>query len=511
MQFLRYGWPINHDGSNISLSKPKNQKGATDFPDFVESYIHKELVEGAIVGPITRNSLGTPLVLSPLNTTPKKDTSERRTLHNLSFPPNRSVNDGIDKYSYLGEPIKISLPSVSDFADLLKHIDPTLTNVLMYKFDVRRCYRQIRIDPGDIHLLGFHWGSNFYADISLPMGLRSSVYICQRLTSAIQYIADKRGLSIQNYIDDFPGCQVAPRAEVDAFTFSDILRSSGLEENLDKRCLPNKRMTFKGVMFDLGTRTLEITPDRLTEIIVELEGWLSKEKASRREVQVIVGRLNFVSDCVRPGKIFMGRLLAFLRSTPKRGKINIPPDCIKDVAWWRYFMESYNGVSMLSVESWSSPDSIMATDACLTGGGGWSEGEYFHCSFPDFITSQPLDINSLELLVIVVALKLWKRKLKGKKILIHCDNMTSVEVLNAGKARDPFLLCCLREIVFIAAGSEFEVKAVHIPGANNRIPDLLSRWETNPKAEREFMARTEGIRVREMFVYSGLFKFLHEW
>jgi hypothetical protein len=40
---------------------------------------------------------------------------------------------------------------------------------------------------------------------------------------------------------------------------------------------------------------------------------------------------------------------------------------------------------------------------------------------------------------------------------------------------------CLREICFYAANVQFEVKAKHISGENNRLPDYLSRWEIDKK------------------------------
>ena len=70
-------------------------------------------------------------------------------------------------------------------------------------------------------------------------------------------------------------------------------------------------------------------------------------------------------------------------------------------------MVEYNGVSMLSVEEWSQPDKVLASDACLVaiGAGGWFNGSYFHCKFSTFIQSQSLHINALELLTILVCIK----------------------------------------------------------------------------------------------------------
>ena len=56
------------------------------------------------------------------------------------------------------------------------------------------------------------------------------------------------------------------------------------------------------------------------------------------------------------------------------------------------------------------------------------------------------DINILELLTIMVALKLWGTALRGQSVIISCDNENSVFALNSGPSRTPVIQRCLREI-----------------------------------------------------------------
>ena len=172
------------------------------------------------------------------------------------------------------------------------------------------------------------------------------------------------------------------------------------------------------------------------------------------------------------------RLLALLRQIPKNGSVSIPEETRADLRWWRCFMEKYNGISMMPDSPWSEPDQVFATDACLEGCGGWCSGNFFHGKFPQFIMERHLHINALELLTVMVALKLWGKLFRGKRISILCDNIASVMVLNRGITRDKFQAQCLREITFITAVGEFQVRAQHIPGTDNRIPDILSRWHS---------------------------------
>ena len=100
------------------------------------------------------------------------------------------------------------------------------------------------------------------------------------------------------------------------------------------------------------------------------------------------------------------------------------------------------------------------------------------------------------MLGIMVACKLWACKWRGKRILLLCDNSTTVRVLNSGKTKNLYLQKCLREIKYVASDYEFEVKAQHIQGENNRIPDYLSRWDTDVKYQDMFRAATGQMHLK---------------
>ena len=59
--------------------------------------------------------------------------------------------------------------------------------------------------------------------------------------------------------------------------------------------------------------TLEVTPERFVEIRSLLTVWLNKETASIKEIQSLLGKLNFIAACVRPGRIFISRMLKWLK------------------------------------------------------------------------------------------------------------------------------------------------------------------------------------------------------
>jgi hypothetical protein len=107
---------VVHNGISIRSSSCKNHTGATDFPEQITSYLIKEASYQAIVGPSKGNPFNDQIALSPLNSVPRKDSSERRVIVDLSFPEGESVNFCILKDEYLGNRISVSYPKVDKFS-----------------------------------------------------------------------------------------------------------------------------------------------------------------------------------------------------------------------------------------------------------------------------------------------------------------------------------------------------------------------------------------------------------
>ena len=342
------------------------------------------------------------------------------------------------------------------------------------------------------------------------MGLRSAAYICQRVTNAVQFIAAKNGVSVINYLDDFAGADKCEIADASFETLKWVLDGCGLEESVEKACKPSFRMSFLGIWFDTEKMTMEVTPSRLEEIMELVSIWLQKSSACLKEVQSLVGKLNFVASCVPPGRIFISRILNFLREfSDKKALLEVSSEFKKDLLWWSKFLHVYNGISILNLQDWTEPDEFFASDACLSGCGGLCGSFYFHTQFPDFIVEQNLHINALELLSIIVCLKLWGSR--GKRICIYCDNQVSVLVINKGKSRSRFLQSCLREICFICAVKECELKAFYIEGRENRLPDWLSRWHLSSEFEKKFNEQVSGKHYTKLKVSEQFFRFQHNW
>ena len=88
----------------------------------------------------------------------------------------------------------------------------------------------------------------------------------------------------------------------------------------------------------------EVPANRLSDLKMELLQWTQFSTFTRRQLQLLLGKLSFVTACIRPGQIFMSRLLNRLRSLPsKPSRFPVTSDMLSDIDWWLTFLPHFNG------------------------------------------------------------------------------------------------------------------------------------------------------------------------
>ena len=170
VDWLRYGFSISHDNSIGDPVPAKiNHRGAVWYPQAIDKYFQKEIALGATIGPFIIPPFISKIGISPLSSRPKRDTSDRRVILDLSFPLGFSVNDGISKTQYCGETIKLTYPTLDKLIERIVQLGP---GCLLFKRDTSRCFRQLPLCPADYSLIGMRWRNLLYFDKYMPMGLR---------------------------------------------------------------------------------------------------------------------------------------------------------------------------------------------------------------------------------------------------------------------------------------------------------------------------------------------------
>ena len=165
-------------------------------------------------------------------------------------------------------------------------------------------------------------------------------------------------------------------------------------------------------------------------------------------------------------------MLQLLRDHTSRSVITSTQDFHRDLNWFNTFLVQFNGTTFFD---YKKPDHTIHLDACLTGCGAAFANKVYALPIP--LGYKNYTIVHLEILNIVVALKIWGEIWQDQVIDIKCDIMAVVEVRRSGRARDPILATCARNIWLLTAIFNIPLMVNHIPGVENEVADLLSRWQ----------------------------------
>ena len=472
---LEYGFPLDFDRSRILQSTEINHTSALQHPQEVSRYIDEELQFSAIYGPFEQKPFA--LHVSPLMTREKADSNSRRTIMDLSWPHDFSINAGVSKDIYLDTYFELHYPSIDDIVHSIKYLGPSSK---LFKVDISRAFRHLRVDPGDLDLLGFKYGQ-YYVDGSTPFGYRHGSVFFQRCSDAIRYIMKTQGHpNLINYIDDL--IYIGLPSKIDK-AFNDllcILRQLGLDISQKKLVAPSTSAICLGILINTVDRTISIPAEKLKHINHICNEWKSKVTCTKNQLQSLLGSLLYISKCVKPARFFLNRMLQFLRDNNSKKMFKLHDDFYKDLNWFLVFLQSYNGVTFYDNKP---PAQQVFLDASLTGLGGTFAGMVYALSLPPNFRNY--NIVHLEILNVMVALKIWGHVWKDCHISIFCDNMAVIQVLNSGRTKDMVLAACARNIWMLSAIYNVQLSVNHIMGEKNRIADLLSRWDTVHNREQK--------------------------
>ena len=175
----------------------------------VTDYLKKELSLGRMLGPSPPGFSTPELHINRFGIIPKgHETGRWRLITDLSFPPERSVNDGVDAVL-----CSLVYTSVDRVAEVAAFLGP---GALLAKVDIESAYRLIPVHPEDRPLQAMRWNDQIYIDPMLPFGLCPAPKIFNAVADALHWYLGYRDIvHLFHYLDDFivlappqsPDCQ----------------------------------------------------------------------------------------------------------------------------------------------------------------------------------------------------------------------------------------------------------------------------------------------------------------
>ena len=468
---IRNGFRIGFNATQPLTSSNKNMRSAQDHPEVVEKQLLSDCSQGYMLGPFDREQLP-PVHTSRIGVIPKKHQPDKWCLIvDLSFPREKSVNDGIAR-----EDCSLTYVKVDAIVDSILNMG---RGTLLAKMDVKSAFRNIPVHPADRHLLGIAWRDKLYIDASLPFGLRSAPKIFNAVADALEWISREHGVdNCWHYLDDFivAGIGQTKECQNSLDTLIRLCEILGVPLAADKIAGPAYILAVLGIEFDTEQLLLRLPPEKLIRLRQMLAEWARKKKCTKRDLKSLVGHLQHAATIIKSGRTFLRRMYNLLPQA------NLPHHFIRlnegfksDLAWWSLFLESWEGSAMMSPSKSPAPTATVTSDASgCWGCGAFCNNDWFQLAWPDEATAQQ-PITLKELAPLVIAVGIWGSHWKFQVVRCLCDNAAVVSILQARTCKNKEVMHLLRCLYFYEAHFQCKLIAEHIPGTLNDRADDLSR------------------------------------
>ena len=142
VDFLEFGFPL-FCLFNSYVLHTDNHSSAVNYPSDIEQYLSDEIKYGSILGPFDNPPLSD-LHCSPMLSRPR-DGTNRQVIVDFSWLHGNSVNSNTSTIHYS------DLNTVELISQRVLQLG---TTALLYKVDIKRAFRNCKIDLLDVNLLG---------------------------------------------------------------------------------------------------------------------------------------------------------------------------------------------------------------------------------------------------------------------------------------------------------------------------------------------------------------------
>ena len=419
--------------------------------------------------------------VSPLGLVPKKETGQYRMIHHLSYPKGNSVNDFIDN----------DLCSVryTKFDAAIEMVQQLGKGALLAKTDIKSAFRLLPVSKVDFQLLGFKFEGRYYFDKALPFGCSISCATFETFANFLQWVIRSSCPvgRVEHYLDDFlfGGPQNTDHCSIIMRGFLSHCVNFGVPIAEEKTEGPKTVLIFLGLEIDSVLMQVRIPVVKIQVMVTQIEEILKhKRSITLKELQSLLGSLNFMCRAIVPGRPFCRRLInATCGIQCSHHHIRLTEGMRQDLKMWLRFFCDFNGISLFIDAQWlTNWDVSLYTDSSAAenkGFGIFFQGQWTCSVWPQSWIKQGRlqDITLLEYFPILVAIYIWGEKLSNRKVLLHCDNKAVVQVINKQTTKSLDIMVLVRALTLKCLKLNIVLRAEHIPGCKNVIADSLSRLQ----------------------------------
>lgn len=215
-------------------------------------------------------------------------------------------------------------------------------------------------------------------------------------------------------------------------------------------------------------------------------------------MQKLTGLLNFLGRAIVPGRAFTRRMYSKYKSMKQHHHIRVDNKLRLDCRMWEQFLCNPGNVSRPFCDFQQDRGAVtirLETDASLNaklgfGGlycrsvidnnevGTHEKLSWFSQKWPHkFIEKSDCSIEVAELLGSCMAVTMWINELKGKRVVIWCDNQAVVHMINNSSSSCSKCMYLIRHLTLLCMTFSLRVFCKYISTEDNRWADQLSRMK----------------------------------
>ena len=205
--------------------------------------------------------------------------------------------------------------------------------------------------------------------------------------------------------------------------------------------------------------------------------WHGRRTATKQELLAFIGKLHHISVVVRPGRLFLRRLID-LSCTVKQSHhhVNLNRETRRDIEWWTEWLPTWNSTTLIpQSRSISTFDLRLHTDASGKGFGAIYSINWIQGRWDSYCSDQDVDFQ--ELFAIYAAASTWGHQWAGQRVVFMTDNKPITQIWDKGTRPNLNIMELVRRLFLLAVHCNFSVAFKYIPGVLNPIADALSRFQ----------------------------------
>ncbi|KAG7660373.1 uncharacterized protein J8A68_006115 [[Candida] subhashii] len=377
----------------------------------------------------------------------------------------------------------VYLPNFKDLSNELK------TSKYFSVFDLKSAYHQIAVDEETSRKFGIITPFGNFNFTTLPFGAVNSPFVFSKF---LNEILPKE--HVFAYMDDIlihtPTLHLHKRM-IDKVC--KILNDNGLQMNLEKTQFIQRRVKFLG--YYIHNNGLSPTIDKMKAI----NNW--QLPTTTTEVRSVVNFTNFFRQFIPQMSEITGPLTDLIRNNPK--KRHPIQHTKKSIEAFKKLKECLVNLPTLAIYNVNQPTYIFSDSSDAAIGGILcqihrigNKNCYLPISFASFKlndTQKRYSAMEKELLAIITILKKFNYLCNGN-VIVFTDHQ-SLSILQSKTTVPP-----MRIARFLDVLGAYSPTIKYLPGKNNYVADILSRYQTNniDNAAEEKVNQIDAIEIQDL-------------